>query len=127
MRDINEKEGTSSPIICRHGSDGIFVWTKDHYHKIPYTEILYLRAFGEKCFIHTRDQEKILAGHCLSKVMTRYKFESLSFHPLDKAVQWFEVDRRVMRKKQEVVSSVSMGINEKDTATYLVCIFGILG
>ena len=52
-------------------------------------------------------------------MMTRYKFESLSFYLPDKAVQWLEVDRRLTRKKQEGVPLESMEINEKDTAAHL--------
>lgn len=69
MNEVDRHEGTPSSVVYRHGSDGIFILAEDHYHKIPYAEILFPRAFGEKCFIHTRDGEKVLVGHCLSKVM----------------------------------------------------------
>ena len=59
-------------------------------------------------------------------VMTRYNFESLSFHRPDKAMQWSEVDRKLTGTRYNIITCESTKISEKDTTAHLVHVLGTL-
>lgn len=63
--------------IINFREDRMFVWNKDSYYRIFYTEIMWLEADRNYCCMHLKDQPKILLIHpllSLEKGLPRDRF-----------------------------------------------------
>ena len=72
--EINSKVENRTPAgnavveMNRYWYDRIFVWYKEAYRVVLYSDIAWLEASRDYCFIHFKDQPKIIVVHPLGEL-----------------------------------------------------------
>lgn len=60
--------GNATGEINRYWYDRIFVWYKEAYRVVLYSDIAWLEASRDYCFIHFKDHPKIIVVHPLGEL-----------------------------------------------------------
>lgn len=79
----------------RYRKDRIFIWYKEAYRVVLYSDIVWLEADRDYCFIHFKDLSKLIVVHPLKTVLQELPWEQFTRVHRGRTVNLELVDRLV--------------------------------